>query len=171
MFFDDVRVPIENVVGELNGGWKIANALLARAPARRQSAEMRRRAGAPEEGRRRSGRRKVRFSATSSRPPRSKCWRSSAAYEHAVALTRSGRQLGPELLVPQACRQRAHANPSPPSRSKPPAATALCWSRLVVGNGAVHPSVAFLQSRRETIFAGSSEIQRNIIAKRVLNLP
>jgi hypothetical protein len=40
-----------------------------------------------------------------------------------------------------------------------------------VGNGTVHPSVAFLQSRRETIFAGSSEIQRNIIAKRVLNLP
>jgi alkylation response protein AidB-like acyl-CoA dehydrogenase len=40
-----------------------------------------------------------------------------------------------------------------------------------VEDGTVSPALSFLQSHRETIFAGSSEIQRNIIAKRVLNLP
>ena len=42
---------------------------------------------------------------------------------------------------------------------------------LATDDGPVDPAGTFLQSRRETIFAGSSEIQRNIIAKRVLNLP
>ena len=29
VFFDDVRVPMENLVGDLHDGWRVANALLA----------------------------------------------------------------------------------------------------------------------------------------------
>ena len=37
--------------------------------------------------------------------------------------------------------------------------------------GEVDVSTAFLQARRVTIYGGSSEIQRNVVARRVLNLP
>ena len=37
--------------------------------------------------------------------------------------------------------------------------------------GAVEVATPFLQARRVTIYGGSSEIQRNVLARRVLNLP
>jgi hypothetical protein len=34
-----------------------------------------------------------------------------------------------------------------------------------------HPATTFLQSRRLTILGGTAQVQRSIVAKRVLNLP
>jgi alkylation response protein AidB-like acyl-CoA dehydrogenase len=39
------------------------------------------------------------------------------------------------------------------------------------GNRALHPSGLFIQARPTSIYGGTNEIQRNIIAKNVLDLP
>ena len=39
------------------------------------------------------------------------------------------------------------------------------------GNRDLHPSGLYIHARPATIYGGSNEIQRNIIAKNVLNLP
>ena len=94
----------------------------------------------------------------------------AAAYEHAVALTRTGRQLGPEAsFLKLAASELTQHLAALTLEACGSAGTLL--EGVSVDDGVVHPALTYLQSRRETIFAGSSEIQRNIIAKRVLKLP
>jgi hypothetical protein len=94
----------------------------------------------------------------------------AAVFSHAVELTNRQRSLGPDssiikifgtellqslndLLVEAAGSDASIAHP------------------LTTELGEVDVSTPFLQVRRATIYGGSSEIQRNIIARRVLNLP
>jgi len=171
VFFDNVAVPAENLVGKLNDGWRIANALLGHERlgtsnpqfaliALERIKTMARASGVMADAGFRD-----RLAAASIN-----VMALSALFSHAVELTNRQRSLGPDssivkifgsellqslsdLLIEAAGSDAALADPVP---------TEL---------GEVDVSTPFLQVRRATIYGGSSEIQRNIVARRVLNLP
>jgi alkylation response protein AidB-like acyl-CoA dehydrogenase len=170
VFFDNVRVPLDNVVGGIDNGWRVANALLAQE--RLQSSNPQKCVAALTRLKKAAAGR-----AASDPVLRDKLVGAeievlalAAAYEHAVVLTRTGRQLGAEAsflkLAASELAQHLAALTLEACGSE-----GILLDGVTVDDGAVHPVLSYLQSRRETIFAGSSEIQRNIIAKRVLNLP
>jgi alkylation response protein AidB-like acyl-CoA dehydrogenase len=179
VFFDDVRVPRENLVGCLNEGWRIAMTTLTyeRGPEetlprlvrfRRDLDMIMERAATP----RASGRRPA-----DDRDVRQKI---AARYIELELMRLSSLRSLSHLLKGEAVGPEASANK-------------LYWSHLyqrmmetaleVEGSvGVLMPGdldapaggafpYKFLQSRAMTIYSGTSEVQRNIIAERVLGLP
>jgi alkylation response protein AidB-like acyl-CoA dehydrogenase len=171
VFFDDVVVPAENLVGKLHDGWRIANALLGHerlATSNPQFSLMaldRIKTLAQATGVIADPAFQDRLAAASINVTAL-----SAMFNHAVELTNQRQSLGPEasiikiygsellqelndLLIEAAGGHAAAADP------------------IVTNFGAVDVAIPFLFSRRVTIYGGSSEIQRNVLARRVLNLP
>ncbi|MGE0745058.1 MAG: acyl-CoA dehydrogenase family protein [Rhodospirillales bacterium] len=163
VLLEDVVVPAENMVGAPGDGWRLANALLAHerlagsnpmfcmtalARAKRLAAAT----GTDATASFRARAAELDIAVTSL----------SALFEHAVRLTESGRTLGPETSLLKLVATE----------------TLQAISDLAVeatgGDGAdadADASAHFLQSRRATIFGGSREIHRNIVARRLLGLP
>ena len=171
VFFDNVVVPAGNLVGKLNDGWRIANALLGHErlgtsnPQYTLIALDRIKAVARASGVITDPAFQDRLAAASINVTAL-----SALFSHVVELTNLERSPGPEasvikifgtellqllndLLIEAAGSEASIENP------------------ITTDFGTVDVSTPFLQVRRATIYGGSSEIQRNIIARRVLNLP
>ncbi|MBI1775131.1 MAG: acyl-CoA dehydrogenase [Proteobacteria bacterium] len=178
-FFDDVRVPAQNLVGELNGGWKIAMTTLAY-----------------ERGPEDALGRQIRFKLELDQ-----------LLETASTLKRGGKaaiddpvlrqKLAKSVVEIELMRLNCLRSFSKSLKGEPPGPSAsmlkLYWSHVTqsmyetaletlgplapLGEGdSLSPAdgrfqLSFLQSRAFTIYSGSSEIQRNIIAERVLGLP
>jgi hypothetical protein len=171
VFFDSVVVPAENLVGKLNDGWRIANALLGHERLGTSNPQfalmalehiktMARATGVMADPAFQDRLAAACINVTAL----------SAMFSHAVELTNHERSLGPEasvikiygsellqalneLLVEAAGGHAVAAKP------------------VVTNFGPVDVTGSFFQSRRVTIYGGSSEIQRNVLARRVLNLP
>lgn len=171
VFFDDVTVPAENLVGKLHDGWRIANALLGHERLSTSNPQfalmaleriktMARASGIIEDPAFQDRLAAASINVTAL----------SAMFSHAVELTNNKQSLGPEasmikifgsellqalneLLIEAA---GGHASAETP---------------ITTNFGEVDVAASFLQSRRVTIYGGSSEIQRNVLARRVLNLP
>jgi alkylation response protein AidB-like acyl-CoA dehydrogenase len=171
VFFDDVIVPAENLVGKLNDGWRIANALLGHERLASSNPQFplmaleRIKTMARASGVIADPAFQDRLAAASINVTAL-----SALFSHAVELTNNEQSPGPEssvikifasellqtlneLLVEAAGGHAPTQNP------------------ITTNFGVVDVAAPFLQSRRVTIYGGSSEIQRNVIARRVLNLP
>jgi alkylation response protein AidB-like acyl-CoA dehydrogenase len=179
VFFDDVRVPRDNLVGELDRGWRIAMTTLTY-----------------ERGPEEALPRQVRFRRDL-----------NAILERAAALRSDGSRVADDAAIRQKLAAsyidlelmrlgglRSFSRVIKGETIGPEASlNKLYWSHMyqrmtevamdVEGSsGALLPGDAdapldgalpykFLQSRAMTIYSGSSEIQRNIIAERVLGLP
>ena len=179
VFFDGVRVPLENVVGELHRGWDVVRTTLAHE--RGSTAAYARLASDLERllalARRRAS------PASAGRP--------------AVRDPRIRERLARHLVEVAALRVSAWRNASALERTGAPgpegSTLKLAWSELdqrvretaieVLGLAGLVPEGdpgaiedgfwchELLWSRAATLYAGTSEVQRNILAQRVLGLP
>ena len=178
VFFENVRVPVANVVGEINAGWGIAKALLGYERSMVGESIGSALIGAEEELVAQA--REV-LGAPSGPLPESALRAAiidhamqERAYQLTLARIReaatAGRAPGPESSIAKICgselKQRGLelacriAGPQ-----------ALGWEGPGFAPGELERTRDWLRSRANTIEGGTSEIQLNIIAKRVLGLP
>jgi alkylation response protein AidB-like acyl-CoA dehydrogenase len=167
VFFDDVAVPLDQVVGEIDAGWKVATALLA---------EERLRIGSPALALKALERLRMMLRACPAGAAlRERAVDAEIAVETLVAAFLGAAEaldrgvpadssylkvLATETVnqVLDVCREAAG----------PAAALRVAESR---GEDLLDFSEMFLQSRRLTLYGGTNEIQRNLIATRTLGLP
>lgn len=170
VFFDNVRVPIDNLVGEINKGWSMAKALLGferifiGSPRLSDYAFSRLlelgRLYKLEDDRAFQERASQLFLDLENH---------KTLFAEYLDLISRGKQLGPDVSL-------LKINQSELFRRITEYMLELTGEMggVVEGlghDGALNASAQFLQARAATIYAGSSEIQRNIISKTVLNLP
>ena len=171
VFLDDVVVPAENLVGKLNDGWRIANALLGHerlATANPQFPLMtldRIKAIARATGVIDDPAFQDRLAAASINVTTL-----SALFSHAVELTNNAHSLGPEASIIKLFSSEL-LQALNDLLVEAAGGHALADQPVATGFGDVDVAASFFQSRRVTIYGGSSEIQRNVLARRVLNLP
>jgi alkylation response protein AidB-like acyl-CoA dehydrogenase len=172
VFLEDARVPKENLVGKIGEGWRIAMTVLAYergassiSYSQRFARDLRLLARALEERGRLTGsaREKVARLVVDNEVMRANGVRMLATFAEGKA---PGTESSLEKIFwsefDQRFRETAIDLLGPGGqllRSSPGARPDVDWAR------------EFLWSRAGTIYSGSSEVQRNIIAKRVLGLP
>jgi alkylation response protein AidB-like acyl-CoA dehydrogenase len=171
VFFDNVIVPAENLVGRLHDGWRIANALLGHERLATSNPQFplmaleRIRTMARASGIMADPAFQDRLAAATINVTAL-----SAMFSHAVELTNNEHSLGPEASV-----IKIYASELLQALNdlliEAAGGHAPAEQPIVTNYGAVEVATPFLQSRRVTIYGGSSEIQRNVLARRVLNLP
>jgi alkylation response protein AidB-like acyl-CoA dehydrogenase len=171
VFLDDVTVPAENLVGKLNDGWRIANALLGHerlATANPQFPLMtldRIKAMARATGVIDDPAFQDRLAAASIN-----VITLSALFSHAVELTNNAHSLGPESSIIKLFSSELLQSLNE-LLVEAAGSHALADKPVATSFGDMDVAASFFQSRRVTIYGGSSEIQRNVLARRVLNLP
>lgn len=171
VFLDDVRVPMENLVGDLHDGWRIANDLLAHERLVTANPQLLH-----------DALRRTRRAARASRAIDDPAFRDrlaaidieviafSAMFARAAEIAGAGGSLGVEASLLKISGTELL------QRVADLLAEAAGIHGAMLGAGGAgddHADAAafLLQVRRSTIYGGSSEIQRNIIARRVLGLP
>ena len=171
VFFDGVVVPAENLIGKLNDGWRIANALLGHERlgtsnpqfaivALERIKTMARASGAIEDVAFQDRLAAASINVTAL----------AAMFSHAVELTNRQNSLGPEASVLKIFGSELMQSLNG-LLIEAAGGLATTEQPVTTNFGTVDIAAPFLQARRATIYGGSSEIQRNVLSRRVLNLP
>lgn len=167
VFFDEVFVPRENVVGSVGDGWKIAISTLMFERviltfARQLQSEVALRGLVGRFGKDAEISQRVKMAKAIVRG----CAVRALAYEHLLEYA-AGKSPGPEGSLDKLFWTESFQEISKLGMS-------LLGSKAALGENSIEtgPEVhRYLYSRGRTIAAGTSEIQKNIIAERVLGLP
>ena len=176
-FFDDVRVPVGNRVGVENKGWTIAKRLLqheramlaqgtgARGPQRRSLVELARDVMRAPEGPLPEA--AVREELAQFEMDRI-CY--GATFQRSADAAKAGRGPGPETSMFKLYLSEMNQRGSD-LRQRIVGADGLGWEGPGFDKDELQITREWLYGRAGTILGGTSEIQMNIIAKRVLGLP
>jgi alkylation response protein AidB-like acyl-CoA dehydrogenase len=170
VFFDNVRVPKENIVGQLNKGWDMAKALLSferiYLGSPRQSAyalarlkQLAERMGVAEDP------------LFAERYARHRCDLEDlkALYARYVEVLKRGQPLGADVSQLKIVQSELYQRISETMLDVAGENAGLAGP--MEGNRDLNPGGVYIQARPTTIYGGTNEIQRNILAKNVLNLP
>jgi len=168
VFFDDVRVPKENLVGQPNKGWSMAKDLLGferiftGAPKQAAYALSTLRAVAErldlEDA-----------SAAEVNRHRMEIADLADLYETYVEQVRRGEVPGPDVSMLKIFQTELFQRITESGLAVADVHAATL--EPMDGNRATNPQAQFLHARPASIYSGTNEIQRNIVAKNVLQLP
>ncbi len=171
VFFDNVRVPAGNLVGEVDQGWNVAKSVLGHeriflgAPTRPEIAmerldKLARARGAFEDPAFRSRYAKHRLD----------LYDLGSAFERFAKVLREGGELGADVSLLKIFTTELYQRITEEMLLLA-GEDARYFDDIEAGNGEVDAMNLFLDSRAPAIFGGSNEIQKNILAKAVLGLP
>jgi len=171
VFFNEARTSRQNLVGAVNGGWAMAKALLGFeriwAGSPRQARAMLSRL---EDFVRSAG--KARDAAVSDRVAQLQFDVADleSTYARFAGMAARGEPIGAEVSIlkiwaTESCQRISEC------LLELSGDLAAAPGDVAFEGGIVDPTTPFLDSRSFTIYGGSSEIQRNILARNVLNLP
>jgi alkylation response protein AidB-like acyl-CoA dehydrogenase len=180
-YFEDVRVPVSNVVHEINAGWTVAKALLGHE--RSMIASTFGGAGGPKKkggsrlaelGRRYLGEDQGRIADPVMRDEIARAEMDTKCFgltvQRASDAAKAGQQPGPESSMFKICATELNMNRHELMvRLQGP--QSLGWEGEGFEEDELILTRDWLRSRGNSIEGGTSEVQLNIIAKRVLGLP
>jgi alkylation response protein AidB-like acyl-CoA dehydrogenase len=170
VFFDNVRVPRANTVGEVNKGWTMAKNLLGFERIYLGSPKL-------------SGYALGRLKALADRMGawddpgfadrytglRMELDDLKSLHASFVGIVRRGEALGPDVSMLKVIQTELFQKITDIMMEIAGENAGLL--EPMEGNRELHPAGQFIQARPSTIYGGSNEIQRNILAKNVLGLP
>ncbi len=169
VFFDDVRVPRDSLVGEVDKGWTMAKALLGFE---------RIFVGSPAQSALALGRLKQVAQATGAfeDPAFRKRYGEllldltdhSSLYATFVGKLRRGEAIGPDVSMLKIFQTELYKRITAVLIET--AGDTAAWTEQDPGSG-VNAGALWIHSLQTTIYGGTSEVQRDIIAKQVLSLP
>ncbi|MEN3385227.1 MAG: hypothetical protein V7608_5271 [Hyphomicrobiales bacterium] len=171
VFFDDVRVPAENLVGRINEGWTVAKSVLGHeriflgAPTRPEYALDRLEKLAEARGAFEDSAFVARYARL-----RLDLYDLGSTFERFAKVLRSGGELGADVSMLKIFTTELYQRITE-EMLVVAGEEARFADDLEAGNAPIDAMNLFLDSRAPAIFGGSNEIQRNILAKAVLQLP
>ena len=171
VFFDNVRVPAQNLVGKINEGWTVAKSVLGHeriflgAPTRPEYALDRLEKLAEARGAFDDPAFVARYAKL-----RLDLYDLGSAFERYAKILRAGGELGADVSMLKIFNTELYQRITEEMLTLA-GEEARFADDLDAGNGQIDAMNLFLDSRAPAIFGGSNEIQRNILAKAVLRLP